>query len=358
MVLYCVQFFRARFSVPVFGQSWMSQNETRLAAPDLPTIDQQALVDWHIAADTNLHSKCRSKERKQSNPHAMDEPRPPEPLETESAYVIHEPEEEVPVTQHTNLQASLRRLHATVQEPGHNLLSYIKSASFIELVVCIVWKYWGCRASLFWMKVTERSVQYVNLDDGSILWDFRFSEENVSPSWPGKHLGRNTMTIPLLILVCLSLLCRRYSEVHASICVYYFAMGTTWMVTNLLKQYVGYLRPNFLEFCKYNEYCEDDDARNSFPSGHSSLAFCGMTILSLFIHRHFGLPRHQLDFRKRYVSILSLLPMGFAAIIACSRVVDNKHFPADITAGSIIGAAIGYFCYNLWFFADKDLVDA
>jgi membrane-associated phospholipid phosphatase len=44
-----------------------------------------------------------------------------------------------------------------------------------------------------------------------------------------------------------------------------------------------------------------------------------------------------------------LLPMGLALFIAASRVVDNKHFPADVVGGSLLGAAISYYVYGLWF---------
>lgn len=286
----------------------------------------------------------------------MDAPSPPTPLQTGDAYLIHQPGEP---TDQTRLQDAVRRVHTAAKGPLQSLHAYIRSPSFVELLGCMAWYYWASRVPHLWMNTTERPIQFINLDDGSILWDFRFAEEAGSKSWLGKHPGIKTVTIPMVFLVCLSILCRRYGEIHASLCVYYFSIGTTWMATNVLKKYVGYLRPDALESCEYNEYCEYEDARVSFPSGHSSMAFCGMTILSMYIHRHFGLPRHQLDFRKRYISILSLLPMGFAAMVACSRVVDNKHFPADVTAGAMIGAAIGYFCYDLWFFTDGgDLLDA
>ena len=52
---------------------------------------------------------------------------------------------------------------------------------------------------------------------------------------------------------------------------------------------------------------------------------------------------------SRLVSVLALLPMAVALWIAASRVRDNKHFPADVIAGSLIGLAIATYTHGLWF---------
>jgi membrane-associated phospholipid phosphatase len=48
------------------------------------------------------------------------------------------------------------------------------------------------------------------------------------------------------------------------------------------------------------------------------------------------------------VSILCLLPLALALFIASSRVVDNKHFPADVVAGSVLGFSIARYFHFLW----------
>ena len=112
-----------------------------------------------------------------------------------------------------------------------------------------------------------------------------------------------------------------------------------------------------------------ETTRKSFPSGHASTSFCGFTLLTLFLHTNFGLPNYywqqqQLNSNNssssptrflprvtwhRVISIGSLAPMALATFIAASRVVDNKHWPADVVAGALLGASVSYFVHGLWF---------
>ena len=36
--------------------------------------------------------------------------------------------------------------------------------------------------------------------------------------------------------------------------------------------------------------------------------------------------------------------MAYAAYVACTRVVDYKHRPADVIAGALIGAVFAWAC--------------
>ena len=38
------------------------------------------------------------------------------------------------------------------------------------------------------------------------------------------------------------------------------------------------------------------------------------------------------------------LPMAYATYVACTRVVDYKHRPADVIAGALIGAVFAWAC--------------
>jgi diacylglycerol diphosphate phosphatase / phosphatidate phosphatase len=169
-----------------------------------------------------------------------------------------------------------------------------------------------------------------------------------------------------------------------TVCVYLVGFGLTMLVTETLKSYIGYLRPSFYDLCEPSaDYTvctaadagESSDARKSFPSGHASTAFCGLLLFSKHLERSFGIESVRkvaiiveeeeeeedtglLGIRyktgsspiyNRFYSILCLLPVALAIFIAASRVVDNKHFPADIVGGSLLGAACAHFANRLWF---------
>lgn len=157
---------------------------------------------------------------------------------------------------------------------------------------------------------------------------------------------------------------------HKTACVYATAIGLTNILTNAIKLYVGYLRPIFYDGCQPDEayqYCtsgadSSQAVRKSFPSGHSSLAFCGLGLLAYYLEQHFGISKVrerrggsdgvQPVQLERVVSVLSLAPFFFAGFIASSRVVDNKHFPADVVGGSILGASVASFVHRIWYSYD------
>ena len=128
------------------------------------------------------------------------------------------------------------------------------------------------------------------------------------------------------------------------------------------------------EFRCTDEY-EAKGARISFPSNHASGSFCGMLLLSLYLEHCFRtiithptiatkktlLRRKKLRRRQqqiqdhakkglqRLVSLFCYTPMLFAVFIAASRVVDNRHFPADVVGGAVLGASIASLVFNIWY---------
>ena len=40
--------------------------------------------------------------------------------------------------------------------------------------------------------------------------------------------------------------------------------------------------------------------------------------------------------------LLQVLSIAVAVFVACSRLVDNRHFPSDIVAGGVWGAGVAY----------------
>lgn len=178
---------------------------------------------------------------------------------------------------------------------------------------------------------------------------------------------------PITAQCLLAFLYGKRGDRQAALCVYFVAFGITFLATDMLKAYVGYLRPIFYQLCQPDEnyeYCTAQGASNSmrlsFPSGHASESFCGLTLLALFLHTRFGIPSVKKTIQKlpdgtvairpagpchrpRLLSILSLLPLALACFVASSRIVDNKHFPADVVGGALLGASVANFVHGLWF---------
>mmetsp|Transcript_2163 Transcript_2163/g.4623 ORF Transcript_2163/g.4623 Transcript_2163/m.4623 type:complete len:155 (+) Transcript_2163:283-747(+) len=95
------------------------------------------------------------------------------------------------------------------------------------------------------------------------------------------------------------------------------------------------------------------EARMSFPSGHSSLSFCGLVCVVLFFLGRVGLGRNigstVASGRGKVLTVMSFTPLLLSFWCATSRLVDNWHHPSDIIAGSILGSVSACIAYHIWF---------
>ncbi|MCD8297757.1 MAG: phosphatase PAP2 family protein, partial [Prevotella sp.] len=77
----------------------------------------------------------------------------------------------------------------------------------------------------------------------------------------------------------------------------------------------------------------DGTDRHSFPSGHTSMAFCGATIL----HKEFG----------KKSAWISVAGYSVALFTAADRVIRNRHHWGDVVAGAVIGIGSAEAGYRL-----------
>lgn len=105
-----------------------------------------------------------------------------------------------------------------------------------------------------------------------------------------------------------------------------FGGMTLFSLVNGVKYGVGKLRP-------------DNSSSNSFPSGHTAMAFYGATLL----HKEYG------SSLSPWISI-----GGYAAAIgtAMGRILNNRHWISDVLSGAAIGifsAELGYYLNHVIF---------
>jgi hypothetical protein len=109
--------------------------------------------------------------------------------------------------------------------------------------------------------------------------------------------------------------------------------AVTYAATNVVKFAVR--RPRPYSYDPDNDIGDptENDARLSFFSGHSSLAFAmAAGYASVFAARH---PR------SRWVAPVWVIGMTLASTTAIARVAAGKHFWTDILVGAAVGSAIG-----------------
>lgn len=126
----------------------------------------------------------------------------------------------------------------------------------------------------------------------------------------------------------------------------------TIFTTNVFKLIVGRPRPFFATVCQAYDppdslNCTGEphavrDARKSFPSGHTSLAFSAAVFLSLYMACYLGLwkgRRSLLALSGAFIPLVFVItaPVFVAALIGASRLVDFHHHYADVIAGACLG---------------------
>lgn len=160
-----------------------------------------------------------------------------------------------------------------------------------------------------------------------------------------KHENKAYVTYISLIGLCISVL-------------------STNFITDIVKNYIGRHRPDFLARCEPRSdaplavlvYAADvcttknvsrlKDGFRTTPSGHSSLSFAGLYYLSLWIMGQTRAATHSLGLWRFF---LSLVPSLGAALIAISRTEDYRHHFIDIIIGTLLGIAIAQSVYSKFF---------
>mmetsp|Transcript_9039 Transcript_9039/g.13343 ORF Transcript_9039/g.13343 Transcript_9039/m.13343 type:complete len:344 (-) Transcript_9039:100-1131(-) len=230
------------------------------------------------------------------------------------------------------------------------------------------------------------NIPYQTIAAGDVILNFELNHPLVDPPTVDSNMLIGTSVIvPFLIVLCINLfsmlewkrthLAKKHRlELRSSLCALFTSLGLSETITCILKVYVSRHRPNFYALCGFDvetlecaaPSLEDiHEATLSFPSGHSSLSFCGMTYLVLFFlgrvvritsRTTLTLPllrkEIQLESYKQILGALScIVPWSYALFVATSRIVDKWHHPSDVIAGSLLGIVCAIIGYHIFFYS-------
>ncbi|GLB41687.1 putative phosphatase [Lyophyllum shimeji] len=181
--------------------------------------------------------------------------------------------------------------------------------------------------------------------------------------------------LPVLVFAVTGFIRGSIMEIHHGAIAVCAARGLARLVTVSGKHALGRLRPDFLARCGWDEnlkLCTGKPAiilsgRKSFPSGHSSTAFSGMTVLALWTAGMtaawcFSVPTPPRSMRSSRMGrlFLTLIPLSWATFVAISRVQDYRHHKEDVIVGSLIGTVCATICYLIFWpnpFSPKTFTD-
>lgn len=162
---------------------------------------------------------------------------------------------------------------------------------------------------------------------------------------------------PAAIQAVLSLgVSRSFWDFHASLLGLVLSHAITTTTTTVIKVCAGRPRPDLIARCAPSVGAHDaipfglvtddicttpadsriiTDGFRSFPSGHTSTAFAGLTFLSLYLAGKF----HLFSSRKGHAGVVwvVIVPLVGATLVAISRTMDYRHHPTDVLAGGESG---------------------
>ncbi len=112
---------------------------------------------------------------------------------------------------------------------------------------------------------------------------------------------------------------------------YSATMLSSYIVRSTLKSTINRERPYVGESIRPADTSEDYE---SFPSGHTLLAFASATYLQTMTSMRY--PDSNL------LKTTSIVAWSLAATTAVLRVVSGNHYPTDVLGGAAIGGALGF----------------
>ncbi|KAE8215336.1 hypothetical protein CF327_g1357 [Tilletia walkeri] len=202
-----------------------------------------------------------------------------------------------------------------------------------------------------------------SLTDTSIQHTYSTTER--VPTW---LLAICAFLVPLGVMAAIGLGLRRSVwDFHTAFLGLVLTNALTLTVTTLVKVTVGRPRPDLIDRCQPRQgasnapvfglvtqaICTTDitdhiirDGFRSFPSGHASTSFAGLTFLSLYLAGKL----HLFDSRGRALGAwVALAPLMGAVLISVSRTMDYRHHATDVIAGGLLGFWISVAIYFLYY---------
>eukprot|EP01012_Entosiphon_sulcatum_P062322 TRINITY_DN8856_c0_g1_i1.p1 TRINITY_DN8856_c0_g1~~TRINITY_DN8856_c0_g1_i1.p1 ORF type:complete len:286 (-),score=34.20 TRINITY_DN8856_c0_g1_i1:90-947(-) len=175
------------------------------------------------------------------------------------------------------------------------------------------------------------------------------------------------LSVPVLGLVWFAIR-RSPHDLHALCLTLVESLILTMIFIEPTKLFAGRLRPDWvarvqstdIQFSSWQDICPGGavykqlsaelqsrirEGRLSFPSGHSGYTFALMAVAAFYIA---GKIKACVPGKERlWKTLVCIVPLYYAWMVAVSRTRDNKHNFSDILAGTLLGLIGGTVAYRL-----------
>ncbi|MCK9169467.1 MAG: phosphatase PAP2 family protein [Treponema sp.] len=107
----------------------------------------------------------------------------------------------------------------------------------------------------------------------------------------------------------------------------------SWGIKEMMKNGISRYRPYMYESSIPADKAENDDCMQSFPSGHTSLAFTGASFTTFVFCRYYPDSPWTIPFIAGSYTL--------AAATAALRITGGNHYLTDVLAGAVVGTVSG-----------------
>jgi len=205
-------------------------------------------------------------------------------------------------------------------------------------------------------------------NSGDIIWT-QFAYPYNDPIFSSLAAALICIIVPISVILFAQIWLRSFCDAANGILGLCYSLVTGTCTVVIIKKTIGGLRPHFLTVCQpvipqeavgvgfqnimftIDQVCtgtDKDKIRNaieSFPSGHSEIAFAGFFYLSLWLFTHL---RIQSRYRPGYWRMVAcVLPTLLATYLASTLVLNYHHHGYDVIFGVLIGVITSTFGYRM-----------
>jgi diacylglycerol diphosphate phosphatase / phosphatidate phosphatase len=196
----------------------------------------------------------------------------------------------------------------------------------------------------------------------------------VEPIFSSVLAGVLSALIPVVVMLVSQLWIQSFDDFSHGVLGLAYSMVTGTCFQVILKKTIGGLRPHFLAVCQpvippleggagvgyqnimwtTEQICTGDakrvkNALESFPSGHSEVAFAGLGYLAIYLFAHLQI-RSTRRRRGSYWRMLFIVaPLLLATYLASTLVLGYHHHGYDVIFGALIGVTMAVFGYRMVF---------
>lgn len=196
----------------------------------------------------------------------------------------------------------------------------------------------------------------------------------VTPVFSSVGAGVITAAVPIAIFALAQLWLHSFVHFASAVLGLAYSMVTGTCFQVILKKTIGGLRPHFLAVCEpmlpsvddstgvgfsgimytAEQVCTGDarrveNALESFPSGHATIAFAGLGYLAIYLFTHLRITSLGGRRGSHWKMLFVVAPLLLATYLTSTLVLRYHHHGYDVIAGALIGSFMAFMGYRMVF---------